>query len=203
MQQSVIQALQALLLPNSPSATIDYTVLLNISDRSRLKSVSALAEQYQCFSTAAPIARGLVGPTKPTAKKPQWCPGGARLQRDQGTFWNFKTEWPCGHCKKKLYLTVPNANDPSSWIQAWNGMYWTHFHKQHLIVNGKVCYQCTICWDVFGVVSKVMTGREWVVHVSEHLTTGRLQFCKNGDGDQQGLEACGKPKCKKIHNGCK
>jgi hypothetical protein len=131
MQQNVIQTLQALLVANSPSATIDYTALLGITDSSRLDSVSALAQQYQRFSTAAPITSLAAGPTKPTAKKPQWCPGGLRYlswKYKDGTFCVSRSSWKCGQCKVDIYTGYPKG--------ACEGMHWCFIQKQHIVSPG-------------------------------------------------------------------
>jgi hypothetical protein len=191
MQQSVIQTLQALLVANSPSATLDYTALLGITDSSRLDSVSALAQQYQRFSTAAPITSLTIGPTQGTAKKPQWCPGGLRWQRKTGGFWGSDASWKCLHCKVGIYTGYPEG--------VCKGMHWCFFHKQHIVSQGAEKRQCTICWDGFGVASKVMNHEEWLAHVEDHLKTGGLQLCRGKDGKQQYKSECGVAKCKKIH----
>lgn len=61
LQQNMIAELQNLLLGQSRSEDIDYSSLLNFSESSKLESISALAQQFQRFQAAAPIARGIVG----------------------------------------------------------------------------------------------------------------------------------------------
>ncbi|KAF2034476.1 hypothetical protein EK21DRAFT_85500 [Setomelanomma holmii] len=60
MQQNMIAELQSLLLSASRSVNVDSTSLVNASESSRLDSISALAQQYQRFLVAAPIASGTV-----------------------------------------------------------------------------------------------------------------------------------------------
>ncbi|KAH7078617.1 hypothetical protein FB567DRAFT_139808 [Paraphoma chrysanthemicola] len=67
LQQNMIAELQTLLLRKSRSENIDYSALIELSESSKLESISALAQQYQRFKTAAPIARDIVGaPTPPS-----------------------------------------------------------------------------------------------------------------------------------------
>jgi hypothetical protein len=57
MQREMIQTLQGLVFSNNPTTNVDYISLLELSNRSRLDSISALTQQYQRFRVAAPIAR--------------------------------------------------------------------------------------------------------------------------------------------------
>jgi hypothetical protein len=57
MQRNVIQTLQGSLFPNSHIVNVDYAALLELSNRSRLDSISALIQQYQRFKVAAPVTR--------------------------------------------------------------------------------------------------------------------------------------------------
>jgi len=51
----MINNLQAMLQSKYPNMPIDYGNMVNISDKSRLDTVNALAQQYQRFRQAAPI----------------------------------------------------------------------------------------------------------------------------------------------------
>jgi len=57
MQQNMINNLQAMLQSKHPTMKIDYGNMVNISDKSRLDTVNALAQQYQRFRQAAPIPK--------------------------------------------------------------------------------------------------------------------------------------------------
>jgi hypothetical protein len=57
MQRDLIQTLQGSLFPNSHIVNVDYAALLELSNRSRLDSISALIQQYQRFKVAAPVTR--------------------------------------------------------------------------------------------------------------------------------------------------
>jgi hypothetical protein len=96
MQQNMIQSLQRLLLSTSSAPVVDYTSLLNISDRSRLDSISALAQQYQRFSTAAPIQKIPLRHAS-LLVVPDFCPGALELQNGPAGI-NY-TSWRCSFCK--------------------------------------------------------------------------------------------------------
>jgi hypothetical protein len=74
MQQNMTSKLQQLFLSTSSNPVINYTSLFDISDRSRLDSISALAQQYQRFSTTVPIARNTLS-LQSSVKMPKFCPG--------------------------------------------------------------------------------------------------------------------------------
>ncbi|KAH7079317.1 hypothetical protein BKA63DRAFT_508156 [Paraphoma chrysanthemicola] len=67
LQQNMIAELESLLLGKSQSENINYSSLIDLSKSSKLETISALAQQYERFRTAAPIARDIVGaPTPPS-----------------------------------------------------------------------------------------------------------------------------------------
>ncbi|KAF1947199.1 hypothetical protein EJ02DRAFT_137161 [Clathrospora elynae] len=92
LQQNMIQILQGLLLSNSSSGrVVDYAYLFNVSERSRLDSISALAQQYQRFIAAASIARTTLG-LPSSANIPDYFPGALALQRGKGP---VAVNWKC------------------------------------------------------------------------------------------------------------
>jgi hypothetical protein len=59
MQQKLIGSLQFVVFSSTTNPSINYLSMLGVSDSSRVDSIVTLAEQYQRFSAAAPISRGL------------------------------------------------------------------------------------------------------------------------------------------------
>ena len=74
-------------------------------------------------------------------------------------------------------------------------------HKQHVIKDGKVRHQCLICWESFGIVSKIMKLEAWLQHVNGHFAKGGFRMCKGSDGIQQRKSVCGDLFCGKLHAG--
>jgi hypothetical protein len=212
MQQNMIAKLQALLLSTSSNPIIDYTSLFGISDRSKLDCISALAQQYQRFSTAAPIPRNAQSLPQPTDNTPGYCPGALELQR--GTS-RISINWRCSACEHTMLPWdprppggKPKPRNPPEWATGCKGMSYVFSYAQHLLTNpvdrsstGRllVYRRCIICWEKGGVVSKKMTKEEWLVHVNEHFTSGGYQMCKNADGMQQRKRKCTVQGCEKIH----
>lgn len=195
MQQSMIQTLQGLLWSTAPDAMVDYASLLRTSDHSRLSTISALAQQYQRFRTTSPITSGTIVP----AVTPQWCPGAFRLQIDDKI--PVKTPiWKCSECNVTFGLHLDETNPPL-WARACRGMHRVFMYKQHVIVDRIVYSQCTICWDKLGIVSGLLTAREWFEHVNQHLSTGGFEMCKDRNGEQQRQTKCANLSCAKLHAG--
>jgi hypothetical protein len=207
----MIQSLQRLLLSTSSTPVIDYTTLLNISDRLRLDSISALAQQDQRFSTAAPI-QWIPLRLASSIAIPNFCPGALELQRGNVPVPNT---WSCPPCGRTMLAWGPRNSKgsaeppiPPSWATGCKGMHWTFSFAQHGAIlpedrrkNGPITIlrQCIICWDKLGIVSRKMTKEEWLAHVNEHLTSGGFQLCLNTNGVQIRRSACEVQSCQKIH----
>ncbi|KAF1841333.1 uncharacterized protein K460DRAFT_419414 [Cucurbitaria berberidis CBS 394.84] len=207
MQQNMIQKLQGFLLSNPANPVIDYASLLNLSDRSKLDSISSLAQQYQRFSTAAPIARTTLS-LPSSANRPDFCPGALALQRDDTT--PCSIDWKCPSCTLRMAPWKPKGPRPPTRATGCQGMHFRFSFKQHVASTARergsygkhvVYRQCTICWERLGVVSKRMAKDEWLTHMSEHFTTGGFEMCRNRDGEQQRKLICGDQWCEKIHAG--
>jgi hypothetical protein len=182
---------------------------MNISDRSRRDSVSALAQQYQRFSTAVPIARDMPS-LQPSANAPDFCPGALALQRGNTLIHHRWRCPPCGvammawESHKKTPLGEPSS--PTSWATGCKGMMWVFSFAQHVAIprgfrhgQDAVYRQCIICWEKLGIVSKKMTKEDWLTHVNEHLTSGGFQLCRDTSGRQIRRAACTIRSCQKIH----
>jgi hypothetical protein len=191
----MVQTLQSLLWSMSPATMVDYSALLRISDHSRLSTISALAQQYQRFRTAAPI----ISRTFVPASTPQWCPGAFRLQTNDKVL--IKTPiWECPECRA-VFGRDPDEQNPPYWARACRGMHRIFMYKQHVVVDRLVYSQCTICWDRLGVISGFLSAREWFEHVNQHLSTGGFEMCKGQNGEQQRKTKCGNISCAKLHAG--
>lgn len=217
----MIQKLQGLLTSGSSNPLIDYMSLLNISDRTRLESISSLAQQYQRFSTAAPIASVPLGlpvsapitsapsivPVSPSlAAAPDFCPGALALQH--GTI-PSSLDWKCPSCHLRMAAWLPKGLPPPSWATGCKGMSFVFSFSQHVSStvqerqgHGKhtVYRQCIVCWDKLGIVSKKMTKEDWLVHINEHLTTGGFRLCRDEVGTRLKKSTCGDQSCQKIHS---
>ena len=202
----MIDKLQRLVFSASSSPEVNYSVLLNVSNQSTLDSISALTQQYQRFSTAAPIARhNLDVPS--TNNTPQCCPGALALKRSNAPVpWG----WHCPSCGvsmtawgPKIPTGVGEPESPPAWATGCKGMSGIFSYTQHLPASSEatvVYRQCTICWEYLGVVSEKMTLNEWLWHVNWHITLGGFELCLDEEGDQVRRELCRKKECGRIHS---
>lgn len=214
MQQNMIEKLQELLLCTSSSdETIDYTSIFDTSNKAQLDSISALAQQYQRFSIAAPIVGLPQDLPTPPSDAPEYCPGVLALQR--GTS-RISINWKCLPCGRTMLPWDPRPPkgkakplNPPAWAIGCKGMSWVFSYAQHLPIDtairdpsGKLLTyrQCIICWEVEGVVSKKLNKEEWLVHMNDHFTSGGYEMCRNNAGTQQRKTKCGTRGCKKIHS---
>ena len=213
MQQDMIEKLQNLLLStSSPEKTIDYDAIFNTSTQAKLNSISSLAQQYQRFSTAAPIVR--LPQSLPIAhnNRPEYCAGALALQ--SGTS-RISIDWKCDPCGFSMLPWGPRPPKgktkplyPPTWAVGCAGMTWVFSYAQHLPIDttdrtpGRVMVyrQCIICWAVEGVVSKKLGREEWLAHMNEHFMSGGYEMCRNKAGTQLRKRNCGVRTCKKIHS---
>jgi hypothetical protein len=99
IQTNMIQNLQRILLSGSSVTQLDCSSLLDITHHSKLHSISALAQQYQRFCTAAYVATRQPAPVDrplyPTSRQggsvistssiatPDWCTGAIDFQLNE------------------------------------------------------------------------------------------------------------------------
>ena len=214
MQQDMIEKLQNMLLSTSlPDQTINYDAIFDTSTQARLNSISALSQQYQRFSTAAPIVR--LPQSVPIApnNRPEYCAGALALQH--GTS-RISIDWKCAPCGHSMLPWEPTplkgkakSLKPPAWAVGCAGMSWVFSYAQHVPVDttnrapsGRlvVYRQCINCWAVEGVVSRKLRKEEWLAHMNEHFTSGGYEMCRNKDGKQQRKRKCEDQTCKKIHS---
>ena len=206
MQQNMIQSVQRLLLSTSSNPVVDWNTLLEISDHSRLDSISALAQLYQRFSTSAPIRRSTLS-WQSSVSAPDFCAGALELQNGPpGSPASFGP-WRCSSCNVRVTESLPaiwrpNAGD--QWISL-KGMAYIFAYAQHVPstfggIGPEHYSQCIICWNKLGIVSKTMAGDEWRLHVRHHLTIDGYKLCTNRDGNQIHKSFCKTPGCEKIHS---
>jgi hypothetical protein len=178
-----------------------------------MDSISALAQQYQRFSTAAPIARPLIV-APPSPVEPDFCPGALALRRDS---YIATLKWSCFSCgytippegwsqSNALTIAAEYFVQPPAWATGCNDMAYTFVYIQHVPLDPRirstdgsiaVYRQCLICWEELGTVSRKMAAGEWLLHMHEHFTFGGFQLCMGTAWYPS--PGCGGNWCQKIH----
>ena len=134
-------------------------------------------------------------------RNPGFCPGAIRLQSDDRFL--VPDVWTCGFCQKTFALRGDPVDMMSATSQGLEGMHPAFWFKQHVIAGGQQWQRCTICFELQGVVTDLMTVPQWNHHINQHFLRDGYEMCRDGKGIMQRRSQCGKAPyyCEKIHAG--
>jgi len=196
--------------------------MLAHSDASRLDAIAALAQQYQCFATAAPIPTTLAPPvaTTPLAGRADraiesgidaaaeittcnapFCLGGLQVLENGNEENLGKSMWfNCSHCHYKAWFRPLERRAPTKWSEEpLRRLQFRFVFAQHLksqynpVLNGS-----TICWRRERRRVEPMDLPALAQHLISHVEEG-VWICKDVNGMQRRRRVCGNARCDGVH----